>query len=88
MQRYFTPIKNNNSNFLEYKIVFINNPAYSIAKIRYETYGPNGPGWNVRCSEIDEDLERSIRSKFIKEGRQFNLIAALSLIEEAFSELT
>ena len=70
----------------QYKIVFENNHNYVIARIRYECTpeGPKGAGWNIRCSDCDEDLERIVRAKFYQHGRDFPLWRALRLFKEGF----
>jgi hypothetical protein len=45
-------------------IVFAINPFHYLASIRRE-----GNHWGIRCSEIDEDLERMTRARLIKLGR-------------------
>lgn len=71
----------------EFKIVFENNRDYVFARIRYETNGPYGKGWNVRFSECDEDYEVAVRAKFFKHGRDFGLSVALSLFREAVEQV-
>lgn len=71
------------SNFKhDYKIVGRNNPNYVFGRVRFE---PNG--WNVRCSENDEHIERLTRAKFIQNGRKFPLKKAVALFAEAIEEL-
>lgn len=71
----------------QYAIVFDHNRKYTLARVRYETYGPRGAGWNVRCSECDEDLQRLTLAKFHTENRQFPLSRALELFRMAYEEL-
>lgn len=71
----------------EFKIVFENNRNYVFARLRYETTGQYGPGWNVRFSECDEDYEVAVRAKFFKHGRDFGLSVALSLFREAVEQV-
>lgn len=71
------------SNFKhQYKIVGRNNPNYVFGRVRFE---PNG--WNVRCSECDEHIERLARAKFVQHGRKFPLKTAVALFSEAIEEL-
>lgn len=71
----------------QYAIVFDHNRRYTLARIRYENYGPRGAGWNVRCSDCDEDLQRATLAKFHTENRQFPLARALELFRMAYEEL-
>lgn len=76
-----------NKGYDQYKIVFENNQNYVLARIRFEKSGPYGPGWNVRCSECDEDLERRVRALFHKNGRNCALPMALETFRQAYEEL-
>lgn len=72
----------------QYRIVFASNVGYTVGRIRYETYGPKGAGWNVRCSDCDEDLQSAVLEKFWSDNnRQFPLARALELFKMAFEEL-
>lgn len=71
----------------QYAIVFDHNRRYTLARIRFETAGPHGAGWNVRCSDCDEDLQRLTLAKFHSENRQFPLKRALELFRQAYDEL-
>jgi len=71
----------------QYKIVFEHNQNYVLARIRFEKSGPYGPGWNVRCSECDEDLERRVRALLHKNGRNCALPMALETFRQAYEEL-
>lgn len=83
----FIAIKEEGNFKQQYKIVSASNRNYVYGRVRFETFGPKGAGWNVRCSECDEDLERLVRSKFIQNGRCFPLKTALELFAEANEEL-
>jgi hypothetical protein len=71
----------------QYKIVSASNRKFAYGRIRFEPTGPYGAGWNVRCNESDEDLERLVRSKFIDNGRCFPMKRAMELFAEAQEEL-
>jgi len=71
----------------QYKIVFEKNQGYTIARIRWESTGPYGAGWNVRCSDCDEDLERRVRALLHKNGRNCALPMALATFRQAYDEL-
>lgn len=87
MSNRFRAIREYGKNFEQYKIVFENNRNYVLARLRWETYGPYGEGWNVRCSECDEDLERRIRSLFHKNGRKCTILEAFATFRQAYEEL-
>ena len=70
----------------QYRIVFACNEDFVLARIRYETAGPFGEGWNVRCDECDEDLERFIRARFIRDGRNQDIYFILNSFRDAYEE--
>ena len=84
---HFRCIREEGKSFKQYKIVFEHNQNYVLARLRYELYGPYGEGWNVRCSECDEDLERRVRALLHKNGRKASLSAALGTFRQAYEEL-
>lgn len=87
MMNRFRCIREEGKTFEQYKIVFEHNRNYVLARIRYESYGPYGEGWNVRCSECDEDLERRVRALIHKNGRNCALPMALETFRQAYEEL-
>lgn len=78
----FIAIKEEGRFNQQYKIVSATNPNYVYGRVRFEP-----TGWNVRCSECDEDLERLVRAKFVREGRRFPLKKAMELFAEANEDL-
>ena len=83
----FIAIKEESNFKHQYKIVSDANRGYTIGRIRFEPFGPCGAGWNVRCSEHDEDLERLVRAKFAQHGYRFPMKRAMELFAEAQEEL-
>jgi hypothetical protein len=83
----FIAIKEEGKYKHQYKIVSDTNRGYTFGRIRFEPTGPKGAGWNVRCSECDEDLEGAVRAKFIQHGRRFPMKKAMELFAEAQQEL-
>ena len=83
----FIAIKEEGNFKQQYKIVSATNRNFTYGRIRFEPTGPKGAGWNVRCSENDEDLERLVRAKFIQNGRLFPIKKAMELFIEAQREL-
>lgn len=83
----FIAIKEEGNFKQQYKIVSATNRNFTYGRIRFEPTGPKGAGWNVRCSESDEDLERLVRAKFIQNGRLFPMKKAFDLFLEAQEEL-
>lgn len=83
----FIAIKEESNFKQQYKIVSASTGSYVYGRVRFEPTGPKGAGWNVRCSEHDEDLEGLVRAKFIQHGRRFPLSKALELFTEAQQEL-
>ena len=78
----FIAIKEESTFNQQYKIVSATNRNYVYGRVRFER-----AGWNVRCSECDEDLERLVRAKFVREGRRFPLKTAIEIFAEANEEL-
>lgn len=78
----FIAIKEEGRFKQQYKIVSASNRNYVYGRVRFEP-----AGWNVRCSECDEDLERLVRAKFIQNGRRFPLKKAMELFAEANEDL-
>jgi len=78
----FIAIKEEGRFNQQYKIVSATNRNYVYGRVRFEP-----AGWNVRCSECDEDLERLVRAKFIQHGRRFPLKKAMELFAEANEDL-
>jgi len=83
----FIAIKEEGNFKQQYKIVSATNRNFTYGRIRFEPFGPYGAGWNVRCSESDEDLERLVRAKFFQNGRRFPMKKAFGLFVEAQQEL-
>lgn len=83
----FIAIKEESNFNQQYKIVSTTNQNFTYGRVRFEPFGPHGAGWNVRCSESDEDLERLVRVKFFQNGRKFSLNTALNIFAEANEEL-
>ena len=83
----FIAIKEEGNFKQQYKIVSATNRNFTYGRIRFEPFGPHGAGWNVRCSENDEDLERLVRAKFFQNGRRFPMKKAFDLFVEAQKEL-
>lgn len=83
----FIAIKEEGNFNQQYKIVSASNRNFTYGRIRFEPFGPYGAGWNVRCSEEDEDLERLVRAKFFQNGRRFPMKKAFDLFLEAQEEL-
>ena len=78
----FIAIKEEGNFRQQYKIVSATNRNYVYGRVRFES-----AGWNVRCSECDEDLERLVRAKFFQNGRRFPMKKAMELFAEAQQEL-
>lgn len=78
----FIAIKEEGNFKQQYKIVSATNRNYVYGRVRFES-----AGWNVRCSECDEDLERLVRAKFVQNGRCFPLKTAIEIFAEANEEL-
>jgi hypothetical protein len=83
----FIAIKEESNFKHQYKIVFDVNRGYTLGRIRFEPFGPYGAGWNVRCSDEDQDLESLVRAKFAQHGRRFPMKRAIELFAEAQEEL-